>query len=571
VPENEWNAHPDVVKLSTRRMTPRMGPGAHTFVGSSQYGFGFGTLDPGKYRLKAVWDHRPPHASPRMENILAEPGDYESAFSAWLEVAAAERRKGVVLECTNRVGDAPVFFRDDERWAAEHPADYDPEAMAGSLTNPQFAQKRLKSISLKGAVLKTYSQERALRLVRLTLVEQLDWNTSEKTRYTLLKFFDPQRRKQNENININVSGKVVDEHGCVFEGSASSSSGRFCEVYINPFPFGSSAYRFEVSETEHRFDSAGSSEPAVRKLASFTVTNTLELRAETLVPEELPVRRQLGAISVELAPIAKAPEVQPFYRQTPPSLPELTFWQGGEQTSAWRLESVSWRDRWGSRSPLPQAFCKEERVLKLVARVARDFELAEFTEEETWTVPIEKVPGPGESVPLRLSREWMGARVELLSIGGPGEYSYENGRLKEASKQIATPSRTGPPRGGPYFPGRTVNQQEPKIYFVNSGGVPPWINPGRPVQVVARTPHLVYRAAGLHESARVHVLEQRELAQQERNHFTPPHMREKKGEIQYGALSFRPGQQGAVLTVVAQQAKSVEFAVKRPSAETPAE
>ena len=75
----------------------------------------FQTITPGTYRLKAVWDRRPPLAV-QNGRAVAEPGDYESVESAPFTIAAQQTIDGPALECTNKVGEtqAREWFDADE-------------------------------------------------------------------------------------------------------------------------------------------------------------------------------------------------------------------------------------------------------------------------------------------------------------------------------------------------------------------------------------------------------------------------------------------------------------------------
>lgn len=556
LPKDGWREDPNVVKLSIQRFNGLPSQPGNDAPGASHHIFGFGTLTPGAYRLKAVWDHRAPRFPNRGEDGAPEPGDYESTESPPFRLAAGEFKPNVVLECTNRVGNAPAFFKNDEKWLAENPPRYDEFNSQYPFRPPQ---RTIHTSSLRGAVLKTNSLELPIQMLRLNVIEQPEWNVGEGARFVTLKFLLRSRRDPKRQAHL--TGKIVDEHGCAFEGNASSSSGRFMEIYFNPFPFAAKSYRFDIIETEYITDASG--EPKVRTIASFTLTNQVQLKPETLTASALPIRQKLETVAVELASLdpKQLGGQDPFVGGPGPGLPELKFWAGNEQSSVWRLEHISWRDRWGGESQDLGAFCREERTLKLAARVARDFELAEFTPEETWTVPIEKIPGPGDSLPLKLKNEWQGIRIELLAIGGPGEFAYDRGKNTASTKQISTPYRFQgiPPRFG------NARVQEPKIYFKNAMGFPMGMpGPERPVEIIARTPHLVYRATTLQNESRFAILDELETARQEGSHYYGQPISRSAPQTHFGSLKHRPGETNAKITIVAQKAREVEFVVARP-------
>jgi hypothetical protein len=64
----------------------------------TQIQFSFGTVLPGKYQLKVIWDKRRPFTDEQKPG----PGDYESALSKPFDVAAGQTISNLVLHCTNR-------------------------------------------------------------------------------------------------------------------------------------------------------------------------------------------------------------------------------------------------------------------------------------------------------------------------------------------------------------------------------------------------------------------------------------------------------------------------------------
>jgi hypothetical protein len=61
--------------------------------------FFFGTVLPGKYQLKTIWDKRRPFT----DTDKPGPGDYESLLSAPFEVTAGQTISNLIAFCTNRV------------------------------------------------------------------------------------------------------------------------------------------------------------------------------------------------------------------------------------------------------------------------------------------------------------------------------------------------------------------------------------------------------------------------------------------------------------------------------------
>ena len=63
----------------------------------------------GSYRVKAIWDKRPPY----QQNAQATSGDYESIEAGPFEVRP-NATTNITFHCTNRVGEAANYYQADE-------------------------------------------------------------------------------------------------------------------------------------------------------------------------------------------------------------------------------------------------------------------------------------------------------------------------------------------------------------------------------------------------------------------------------------------------------------------------
>jgi hypothetical protein len=75
-----------------------------------QIEFNFGSVLPGKYFAKTVWDKRPP----RGDQAKAGPGDYESGLIGPITVTAGTITSNVVINCTNRVSGGEAYYAADD-------------------------------------------------------------------------------------------------------------------------------------------------------------------------------------------------------------------------------------------------------------------------------------------------------------------------------------------------------------------------------------------------------------------------------------------------------------------------
>jgi hypothetical protein len=120
VAPGDWVKNPAVVRIAwdIDRFTGEFSEGLPVFPGLSKLGegkrvdqlkFSFGTLSPGEYKLKAVWDHRPPMTSTtNKDNAIPLPADYESTETGRVRITEGQALTDIILECPNRVGKAKV-------------------------------------------------------------------------------------------------------------------------------------------------------------------------------------------------------------------------------------------------------------------------------------------------------------------------------------------------------------------------------------------------------------------------------------------------------------------------------
>jgi hypothetical protein len=569
IAEGAWDSSEEIVALASHPGMPGMrmpGMTAGEEEAVSQIHFAFGTLSPGEYRLKAVWDHRPPYAKSGEEKAAKpQPGDYESAETKPFKLAAGDVNKGVSLYCTNRVGPAEKFFADDELWKAKHPPDYsEPEDESASIFG-RMREKTLFTAPITNWIVKTNKLKESIRLTKIRWIESNDYS-GERSKKVGLTFVDKSRKK--DDYNSQFEGVLTDEHGCKFHTAESTSSDRWTELHFNPFPYQAKILKFELKETRFSTDARPGAEPKPELVASFTITNLISVVPENLKAAPVPSRHELDIVAIELLSAAKDSDLGDEEDRRFPINTSFRFFQKGAETHAWRTELLKYLDRWGNSSMNGTGFCRQEKALKVQGRFVRDFELGEFSEEERWEIPIEKIPGPGETKMLKLKKEMQGAAFELIAIGGTGEFTYRNGDLISATNQITqfsnprSPFPTGFPRSAD---GRS---REPKVYLKNDAPYQHYmIGPGArrgPDQVVARVPHIVYKVSRVDPKTQYELLDEMQEAEpRERHDFYPSPWRNQRS-TKYVASKYRPGERNRTLTFIAQKPRETEFVIEVP-------
>lgn len=132
----------------------------------------------------------------------------------------------------------------------------------------------------------------------------------------------------------------------------------------------------------------------------------LKLRRFSLTPEILTTADwELSDLEVEDATGNRGPGIGPFSGGSP----RMPHWVRNK-----RPVSAEFR------------LCTNETAWKLHATFCRTAE-AQFTPNETWTVPHLAIPAAATARVLSGSNAWQGVTVSLCAVAGPGRISYSNG------------------------------------------------------------------------------------------------------------------------------------------------
>lgn len=584
VPQGSWDKHTSVQKVSYS-LERKIGGFSMGPERVDQVGFTFDTLEPGAYRVKAVWDRRPPHGT-EGSVTAPSPGDYESAESKVFELDAGHPAREVVLECTNRVGKADEYFAADEIWRSRNPPEYEEEQhFRHGWSDHQ--PKVLLSGELKDWLIKTNHNKGELQLKRIRLMEGND--AARKVRRLEVEFVPPaikregKRSKGESAVDRFYQGTLADEHGCRFESSGSSAIGRRHALHFDMVPYGSRRIELEFRVQDMTSDPGlAPGEPKESVAASFVLTNHFQIKAEEWKEEKLPARRELDLVAVELPSFNPLLAEQPFFRRGGPMhhtvyyshfgsggpnyVPrenKFVFTANGKPASGWRKLSGRFSDRWGNEGYSVESFCKEEEIFKYEVRFARDVEKGQFLPEEKWELPIKKVPGAGESLELNATKEIQGKNVRVYSIGGTGEFTYRGGELLSATNEVEEVQLV------PHFFQQRRGVQ-PKIYIKPQVGRPAGF-PGsgnQEVTIASKIPHLVCRLPESDEDNLFAVLEQDTGIEEPTEmtmggiHYYPGGGRPRS--VRYLPLDMRPDEAERKITVVVQQPREAEFLVKVP-------
>lgn len=575
--EADWSSDEDVLKI---QFNPNSGMfGSNNDKPLDHLGFSFNNILAGEYRLKALWDRRPPFAAlPKSpdEAILGlpTPGDYESAESNPFKLAAGQHAENIVLECTNRVGEAENYFAADEIWKKRNPA----MSSLAALIKPHYgwSHKILLDRPVSDWTASTNFAAPGVHVQKVQLISYenpTDDSSGRALRVTVrTPWKDPRSRAPWR-------ATLVDEHGCTFQSYNSFISGSSHSVYFRHVPFGAREIRFEFVELPSPIFGGGSPPRSQEeKLLSVVLNNLCDVKPESWVPEELPAQRQLGDVTVELTtfdPAAYEGNDEYFLPQHPhlresgmhpragwkPN--QFSFSGSANAAQGWRRISGKLRDRWGNEARSLDGFCKEETIFKFEAVFARDPFVGEFEASEKLEVPIPKIPGPGESIAINEVHFLRDIPIQIHAISGPGEFYYYNGVPVHGEKEISNPDHQNRFHHDGPIQSLVVTD---KLYQAKTAANGTLI-PDRSIVVAARGPHLSFRAPILPRDTMLLV------AEQDQSMADPIHSPDFMSAIHTGdrprewrliPLKFAPDGKESKITFTVQKPHTAEFILRVP-------
>ena len=592
VSQGKWAGESSVRKVwhdpedHRRMMGPMMRGEQEPF---DQISFFFNTLEPGEYRVKAVWDRRPPNTTPNDKAIcVPEAGDYESAESETLKLAAGQNASRVILNCTNRVGQAEEYFAADDLWQKQYPASKETRR-----TMRPTSQKALTHAPVRDWLLKTNENNASITLKRVQLMDStvVDFTSGEEisSRQLRVSFQMPGVKR---DVHPNIKGKLVDDHGCSFPTYGGGQSGSTYEMNFSVVPYGSKEIVVIFSREDHQDENGRPfmNGPRDTKLASFTLTNLCRVKpAEWKADPERP-KRDLDIVSIELTSFD--PQVVEFGRPPgymgpggrpyQPPQNKFTFTANGKAAPGWRKIQGKFKDRWGNASQSIGGFCEEEEIIQYSVSFMRDPAKGVFSAGEKTEIPVKQIPGAGESVPIAIRKQLQGLEFEVVSVGGTGEFTYRNGEFISAVPEINeedTPVAAGPgfgPQFPPNFQGRAV---QPKMYLKLTQPMQPgfdWMRrqTGKgQLTIATKIPHAVCRVSEPESDTKFALLEQDTSVPDPLN---PPgqHMyyggpQPLHSAVQFLPLEYRAGDADRKLTFIVQKTRTAEFLVRVPKGSIP--
>jgi hypothetical protein len=315
----------------------------------------FATIAPGEYRLKAVWDRRPPIA-PESAIAIPEAGDYESAESAPFTIAAGATLAGPELDCTNRVGQADNYYAADESWKKVTPKpnrDLYARRYGGSL-NP-WAFRDIVDDRQSGWAIKTNMAAKNLEFKRADVIQVLPIGALLERDELILTF----SVKDLSDLSLRkLVPQLKDEHGCLFKANAFVPAPR-----TGP---GELTVRAGVFPRKKEFTVSLRSATEDKVICSYTIKNGGSSQTAKWRSRPLPLSRTIGERNIRLASLTRSTGAR-F---------ELVSNSGAAD---WTPETVIYQDREGNRSFEADDFCRQDKEIKV--QIEHEAQTREFITE----------------------------------------------------------------------------------------------------------------------------------------------------------------------------------------------
>ncbi len=317
----------------------------------------FETIQPGKYRLKAVWDRRAPLAE-LGGRALPEPGDYESAESEPFTIAAGSSHSGPLLQCTNRVGQAETYYAADDLWKQKNPTPaphpYITMRGTGYVQGPGVGAVLWSNLSppphgwiVKGDVTAKHIEYKKAEVVQVLPIGALLERDELIVTFAVKDLSDQSLRK--------LAAEILDEHGCAWEASVFVPTPR-----AGP---GEMTVRAGVFPRKKEFTLNLRSATENKVVCSYKINNGGSSQNANWVSRPLPVSKTLGDRTVRLSGLSRSGGAK------------FQLLEKGEAID-WNPESIVYQDREGNRSFEADDFCQKERQIKV--QIAQESQTREF-------------------------------------------------------------------------------------------------------------------------------------------------------------------------------------------------
>ena len=228
-----------------------------------------------------------------------------------------------------------------------------------------------------------------------------------------LMCYDPSLKEYVSSSWVNKI-EVIDEHGCQMGayGSGTAGDGNYTAsiVFLSAYPRRQKSFDCRLINIANG---------KTNVLGNIPIQNPAPVSTVQLAPEPLPITRTNAPLVVRLNSISKRGHGYTII--------------GDEKTQAtWQRRYHHFEDATGNQGDF---LCRKE-TWNWVATFFRD-ENASFEPNEVWTFENFNSPKPGEIQTVGSTNLLANYPVKILSIGGPGTYTFSNSVCISASPSIS--------------------------------------------------------------------------------------------------------------------------------------
>ena len=318
--------------------------------------FTFPCVAPGQYRVKALWDKRPGF----WDIAKAGPGDYESDWSPPIIATAGQSITNIVLDFSRRAEQGETYYQADQaaatKWRNGELSVFLTKATGATFSAPiaHWITKTNKELPGKeSGFLKIELQPRILppNVPNLPLLPEL----------VIISRAGRFREKPT-------SLRILDEHGCIFESTATHKLQQSIIHTFRTFPRTASEWRL-VGLGKRGHDHI---------LFDYALTNLVLTKPSPLgTLQTLPLEVQIGNVAMRVTRVANIDEYNWI---------EASFTEEGQPTEAWWPSEVQFLDP--HENPMdPEKICKEMNATKIFGRISRKAPGSNESRRFEFTIP----------------------------------------------------------------------------------------------------------------------------------------------------------------------------------------
>lgn len=293
--------------------------------------FHFGTVRPGKYFTKVIWDRRAPYT----DTHKTGPGDYESAFVGPFEVVPGSLVTNVALTCNNRASRGDEYYAADELAAKKW--------RSAEITSLSTSGNEVFNAPAEKWTIQTNSvaQGRTAWFTAVSLAKEFLCRPASRPLPAPLYIYARTRGPAGSNELAQIH--IVDEHGCSFAPAAFQNEPGMTRYYLGSFPRADATFRL-----------VGSDEKGAQ-LFDYTLTNLVRTAAREFPLKTPPFELTINDVQLKIEEV----RLDGSWGEGWHAGVKGHFLQNGVATTNWLFMDVRFQDAQGNACS-PTNFCQKE-------------------------------------------------------------------------------------------------------------------------------------------------------------------------------------------------------------------